>query len=70
MKSRINREKMFELMKKQCRGNYNLFGRQLGIDPAHLYRFLNTGGRSKKMIFAPIAYCDRHKLNFWFFDNE
>lgn len=72
MKSRINREKMLELMKKQCRGNYNLFGRQLGIDPAHLYRFLNTGvGGGKKMIFALITYCDQHKLNFMqFFENE
>lgn len=65
MKSRINREKMLELMQSQCRGNYNLFGRQLGVDPAHLYRFLNTGvGGGKKMLFALIEYCDQHHLNF------
>lgn len=72
MKGRINREKMFELMKERCHGNYNLFGRQLGIDPAHLHRFLNTGvGGGKKMIIALIKYCEQHHLNFTqFFDPD
>lgn len=72
MKRRINREKMFELMQKRCHGNYNMFGRELGVDPAHLYRFLNTGvGGGKKMIFALMEYCDQHKLSFTqFFDPE
>ncbi|MDI9482493.1 MAG: hypothetical protein QM315_04820 [Bacillota bacterium] len=65
MKRRINNKKMLELMKKNCHGNYNLFGRELGVDPAHLYRFLNTGvGGGKKMIFALIKYCESHNLNF------
>ncbi len=65
MKKRINREKMMELMKRHCRGNYNLFGRELGIDPAHLHRFLNTGvGGGKKMIFALMEFCDNHNISF------
>ena len=59
---------MFELMKKHCRGNYNLFGRELGVDPAHLYRFLNTGvGGGKKMLLALMKYCERHNLNFSYY---
>lgn len=65
MKRRISREKMLELMKTHCRGNYNLFSRQLGVDPAHLYRFLNTGvGGGKKMLLALMEYCERNNINF------
>ncbi|HEY8500380.1 MAG TPA: hypothetical protein VIL89_07150 [Clostridia bacterium] len=68
MKRRINNEKMLELMKKHCKGNYNLFGRELGVDPAHLYRFLNTGvGGGKKMILALMKYCERNNLNFSYY---
>ncbi len=72
MRRRINREKMFELMERHCQGNYNRFGRKLGIDPSHLYRFLNTGvGGGKKMIFALMEYCDHHNLNFTqFFEQD
>lgn len=72
MKRRINREKMFDLMNRQCQGNYNKFGRELGVDPAHLHRFLNSGiGGGKKMIFALMEYCDNHGIGFkQFFDSE
>lgn len=65
MKTRLNREKIMDLMKKYCNGNYNQFGRELGVDPAHLYRFLNTGvGGGKKMIFCLMDFCERNKLNY------
>jgi len=65
MKKRINREKLLELMNTQCLGNYNKFSRELGVDPAHLYRFLNTGiGGGKKLILALIEYCDSHNISF------
>ncbi len=70
MKARLSKEKMMELMKMQCSGNYNRFGRELGVDPAHLYRFLNTGvGGGKKMIFGLMDFCDKNNLNYRnFFD--
>lgn len=65
MKKRIDRMKMAGLMKKYCQGNYNKFARELSIDPAHLYRFLNTGvGGGKKMIFALMEFCEKHNLEF------
>lgn len=72
MRRRINREKMYELMQRHCHGNYNMFGRELGVDPAHLYRFLNTGvGGGKKMIFALMEYCERRHISFAdYFDME
>jgi hypothetical protein len=70
MTARLSKEKMMELMKIQCSGNYNRFGRELGVDPAHLYRFLNTGvGGGKKMIFGLMDFCDKNNLNYrTFFD--
>ena len=59
---------MFELMKFRCLGNYNLFVRDLWVDPAHLYRFLNTGvGGGKKMLLALMKYCESHNLNFSYY---
>lgn len=72
MKKRINREKLFDLMNTRCQGNYNKFSRELGVDPAHLYRFLNTGiGGGKKLIFALMEYCDSRNISFkQFFETE
>ncbi|MCX7772559.1 MAG: hypothetical protein N2376_05530 [Clostridia bacterium] len=65
MKQRLSREKMIELMKLHCKGNYNQFGRELGVDPAHLYRFLNTGiGGGKKIIFGLMDFCEKNQLNY------
>ncbi|HHU90224.1 MAG TPA: XRE family transcriptional regulator [Clostridiaceae bacterium] len=65
MKSRLNREKIKELMDIRYKGNYNKFSRELGIDPAHLYRFLNTGiGGGKKIIFSLMDYCEKNKLDY------
>lgn len=65
MKPRLSREKMMELMKNYCDGNYNRFGRELGVDPAHLYRFLKTGvGGGKKMIFSLMAFCEKNSLDY------
>ena len=61
----LDKDKMQELMKLQCRGNYNLFARELGIDPGHLHRFLNSGvGGGKKMIFSLMDYCARNGLDY------
>lgn len=65
MKLKLSREKIMELMKNHCDGNYNRFGKELGVDPAHLHRFLNTGiGGGKKMIFSLMEYCERNSLNY------
>lgn len=65
MKPRLSREKMMDLMKFHCKGNYNQFGRELGVDPAHLYRFLTTGvGGGKKIIFGLMDFCEKNQLNY------
>lgn len=64
-KPHLSRERMMELMISQCGGNYNRFGRELGVDPAHLHRFLNTGvGGGKKMIFGLMDFCEKKHLNY------
>lgn len=53
MTNRLNKDKIKDLMNSHCMGNYNKFSRELGVDPAHLYRFLNTGvGGGKKSYSA------------------
>lgn len=65
MNNRLNREKIKELMDSRCMGNYNRFSRELGVDPAHLYRFLNTGiGGGKKIILSLMKYCEKNKLDY------
>ena len=65
MINRLNRERIKELMNSRFLGNYNKFSRELGVDPAHLYRFLNTGvGGGKKIIFSLIDYCEKNKLDY------
>lgn len=62
---KANRNKVFELMNTYCDGNYNRFGRELQLDPSHLYRFLNTGvGGGKKLVGAIIRFCKENNLNF------
>lgn len=70
MKMGLNKEKMMELMKTQCGGNYTRFGRELGLDAAHIYRFLNTGvGGGKTMIFSLMNFCEKKNLDYRdFFD--
>ncbi len=65
MNNRLNRESIKELMNNRCMGNYNRFSRELGVDPAHLYRFLNTGvGGGKKIILSLMKYCEKNKLDY------
>lgn len=61
----VNREKVFDLMNSHCAGNYNRFARELGVDPSHLYRYLNTGvGGGKKILMSVMKYCKANKLDF------
>jgi len=61
----LDKGKVFELMNKYCGGNYNRFARTLGVDPAHLYRFLNTGvGGGKKLVGAVMKFCKEYGLEF------
>lgn len=66
----IKRDKVMELMKTYCEGNYNRFAREMGVDPAHLHRFLNTGvGGGKKIISGIIKFCREKNINeFDYFD--
>lgn len=62
----LKRAKVKELMDTYCRGNYNRFARELGLDPSHLYRFLNEGiGGGKKVIGAVNRFCKLKKLDFF-----
>jgi hypothetical protein len=71
MRTQLNKEKMMDLMMTQYSGNYTRFGRELGIDPGHLYRFLNDGiGGGKTMIFSLMNLCDKNNLDYRvFFDS-
>lgn len=61
----MNQEKIRGLMDKYCNGNYNRFARELGCDPAHIYRFLTTGkGGGKKIVLGLINFCTDKGLNF------
>jgi hypothetical protein len=61
----VNRSKVHDLMDNNCAGNYNRFARELGVDPSHLYWYLNTGvGGGKKILMSVIKYCKDNGLNF------
>ncbi len=61
----LNRFKILQMMEIYCAGNYNRFGRETGVDPAHLHRFLNTGvGGGKKIVFGIIKFCREKGLDF------
>lgn len=61
----VNRNKIHELMNENCAGNYNRFAKELGVDPSHLYRYLNTGvGGGKKILMSVMKYCKNKGLNF------
>lgn len=60
----LNREKLKELMETYC-NNYNRFAREMGVDPSHLYRFLNTGvGGGTKLIGGVIKFCKAKQLKY------
>ncbi len=62
---KINREKVKVLMNKYCEGNCHRFARELGVQPAHLHRFLNTSvGGGKKIVFGIIKFCREKRLDF------
>lgn len=62
---RIKQNKVIELMSTYCAGNYNRFGRELGINPSQVHRYINTGvGGGKKMAGALIKFCKSKGLNF------
>ena len=64
MKPRLSREKMMELMKNYCNGNYNRFGKELGVDPAHLYRFPTGIGGGKKNDILIDGVCEKNRLDY------
>ena len=62
---KANRMKVSQLMHKYFNGNYTWFGRELGVNPSQLHRYLNTGvGGGKKIIGAILKFCKRKGLNF------
>jgi len=61
----VNRQKIRQLMKTRCEGNHNRFARELGVDPSHLYRFINAGvGGGKKILMSVMKYCKMNGLDF------
>ena len=62
---KVHREKIAELMRIYCADNYNRFGRELGITPSQLHRYINTGvGGGKKLVGAVIKFCKDKGLDF------
>ena len=62
---KVYRDKITELMRIYCADNYNRFGRELGVTPSHLHRYINTGvGGGKKLVGAVIKFCKDKGLNF------
>ena len=62
---KINREKVNDLVEEYCAGNCNRFAREVGVDAAHMYRFLKTGvGGGKKVVLGLIKFCKSKSLNF------
>ncbi len=61
----IKRDKVLEMMRIYCAGNYNRFGREIGVDPAHLHRFLKTGvGGGKKVVMGILKFCKEKRLDY------
>lgn len=62
----LNKTKLFELMNEKCEGNYNAFARELGVNVAHLHRFLNTAGSEAgpKLLGAVARYCEKLGLDY------
>ena len=62
---KVNRDKVRLLMQTYCAGNYNRFGRELGVSPSQVHRYLNTGvGGGKKLVGAIIKFCKSKGLEF------
>jgi len=60
-----NIEKTKLLMRTYCADNYNRFGRELGVTPSQIHRYLNTGvGGGKKLVGAIIKFCKAKGLDF------
>lgn len=62
----LNKTKVFQLMNEKCDGNYNAFARELGVNVAHLHRFLNIEGSEAgpKLLGAVAKYCEKHGLDY------
>jgi hypothetical protein len=62
---KIRQDKANELLHTYCAGNYNRFGRELGIDPSHVHRYLTTGiGGGRKLTGAIMKFSIDKGLNF------
>lgn len=61
----VDRGKVNQMMMTYCNGNYNRFARELGVDPSHLYKFINSGvGGGKKLVGAIMKFCVSKGLSF------
>lgn len=62
----LDKTKVVQLMNEKFEGNYNAFSRTLGVNVAHLHRFLNTDGSKAgpKMLGAVAQYCEKEGLEF------
>ena len=62
---KLIRENVTELLNNYCNGNYNRFAREMGVDPSHIFRFLNTGvGGGTKLISGVVKFCKDKQLKF------
>lgn len=62
----LNKDKLFDLMNKECEGNYNAFAREIGVNVAHLHRFINNAESvaGPKLLGAVAKYCEKHGLDY------
>lgn len=61
----LKRDKVNELMKVYCAGNYNRFARELEISASQLHKFIQTGvGGGKKLLGSVMKFCKDRNLSF------
>lgn len=64
----LDKTKVAQLMNDKFDGNYNAFSRSLGVNVAHLHRFLNSDSNAgPKMLGAIAQYCKKEGLQFYDF---
>lgn len=62
----LDKVKLLDLMNRESEGNYNAFARVIGVNVAHLHRFLNNAesAAGPKLLGAVARYCEERKLDY------
>lgn len=62
----LNKVMILDLMNEECEGNYNAFARLIGVNVAHLHRFINNAesAAGPKLLGAVARYCESRNLDY------